>query len=265
MYQENYSETVHYRCLNEHYPRQSDDLYLTLCGIEQCTADKEPQHRIRDGYHLHVIFSGEGVLEVGGTRQILRAGQMFLIRPGEIVSYWPSSEKPWAYCWMSFNGAMAATFIRETGFIDHVHVLDSYVETTRFIQLCDKTLRNPLLNTSAAMQRLGQLIEFIGLAVESHEIATRQVNRREINTPYRKSDYVRYAVDYIENNYAHTSVADVADYLGIDRSYFSAIFKQNQGISPNEFLLRVRMKESRRLLHIPSMSIRDIARYVGYE
>ena len=54
----NYTETSAYRVLVEHNRRQSDELYLTLCGVEQCRPDKERESRIRDGYHLHVILSG---------------------------------------------------------------------------------------------------------------------------------------------------------------------------------------------------------------
>lgn len=265
MDQNHYSETMRYRCLNEYFPHQTEDIYLMLCGVEQCTADKERQSRVRDGYHLHVVLSGEGIVEVKGSRRVLHSGQMFLIKPGEKVSYWPAPGQPWAYCWMSFNGAMAASFMREAGFMENVYVLDCQVEINRFYQLCDRALNHPQFSTAGALKRLGLLLEFIGLAIESHGKSTKQVKRRELHSPYRKSEYVRYAVDYIENNYANTSVADVADYLGIDRSYLSAIFKQIQGISPNEFLVRVRMKESSRLLRNPLMSIRDIARYVGYE
>ena len=143
---------------------------------------------------------------------------------------------------------------------------DEHLEANRFYQLCDKALNNPLLSTAAALQRLGLLFEFIGLAIESHEKTVRQINRREPRSPHHKSDYVRYAVDYMENNYATSmSVAEVSDYLGIDRSYFSVIFKQIQGLSPNEFLLRIRMRKSIHFLQNPSMPIREIAHQVGYE
>ena len=265
MIQNHYNETIWYRCLNEYFPHQTEDLYLMLCGIEQCTADKERQSRIRDGYHLHVIMSGEGVFEANGATQVLHAGQMFLVKPGEKISYWPVPEQPWAYCWMSFNGAKAGSYIREAGFVDNISALDCHVETNRFFQLCDQALNRPLLNTAAALQRLGLLFEFIGLAIESHEKTARQINRRDTRSPYRKSEYVRYAAEYMENNYASTSVADVADYLSIDRSYLSAIFRQIQGISPNECLLRIRMTKSIHFLQNPAMPIREIARQVGYD
>ena len=96
----NYSETPVYRILVEHSPRQSDELYLTLCGVEQCRPNKERECRVRDGYHLHVILSGNGVLEANGCATRLHEGQLFLIKPGEKIAYHPDPQNPWTYCWM---------------------------------------------------------------------------------------------------------------------------------------------------------------------
>jgi len=37
------------------YPHQSDDLYLIMCGLENCSPDKEVWDHVRIGYHLHVM------------------------------------------------------------------------------------------------------------------------------------------------------------------------------------------------------------------
>ena len=146
MRSENYSETLFYRCLNEHYPRQTEELYLMLCGIEQCTREKERISRVRDGYHLHIILSGEGIIEAGGKKETLQAGKMFLIKPGEKIAYCPSKEDPWAYCWMSFDGTKAKTFMEDAGFGDGVYIMDRYVDSIRFYRLCEKVFLSPQLS-----------------------------------------------------------------------------------------------------------------------
>ena len=112
----NYSETSAYRVLVEHSPRHSDELYMTMCGIEQCRADKEWESRVRDGFHLHAILSGCGRLETAKGSASLREGQLFLIKPGEKITYYPDPQNPWAYCWMSFGGARAGALMWEAGF-----------------------------------------------------------------------------------------------------------------------------------------------------
>lgn len=259
-----YIENDRFRCLNERWPHQSAALYLLMCGIEQCAPDKGREGRLREGYHLHVILSGEGVVETPAAAKRLGPGQMFLIRPGEHIAYWPIVDNPWSYCWISFNGDRAAAYMREAGFGEDGCIREDPVETAQFYVLCDRILNAPLLDDASGLKRLGLLMEFIGLSIETFRQAGWHA-RCDRQPMYHKGDYARLAVEYIHTNYANTTVADVAKYLGIDRSYFSSIFKQEKGVSPNEFLLRTRMSESSQMLQSLSLSIQDIARYVGYE
>ena len=265
MNSKNYNETLRYRCLNEFYPNPSEDVYLMMCGIEQCTPDKGVINRVRDGYHLHVILSGEGTIDVERVKKNLRAGQMFLIKPGERLMYYPSRENPWTYCWMAFNGAKAGEFILKAGFAQGVNSVDCHIDTGHFFKLCDKTLNVPELNYGLALKRWGFLLEFLGYAVESYEKDLSHGQRRDGQIIFQKEDYVRQSMSYMNNNYVNCSVASVARYLGIDRSYFSAVFRELQGITPSEYLLQIRMKESSHMLQNLQMPIQDIARYVGYD
>ena len=115
------------------------------------------------------------------------------------------------------------------------------------------------------MKRLGFLAEFISAAVESAEQRIKRSIHQEKPLIRQKSEYIRYAMEYMQNNYSSIHVSDVAQYLGIDRSYFSTIFKESRGISPNEYLLQVRMKQSSRMLQDLDISVQEIGRYVGYE
>ena len=265
MNQSEYSGTMLTRVLREHFPHQTEDLYLMLCGIEQCTPDKEINDRPRDGYHLHVIMSGEGVLEVNGTRNALQAGQLFLIKPGERICYYPVKANPWAYCWMTFDGTNAAEYMREAGFEKGVYHLDAHVDIANFYSLCERTLGASQLSCAAALRRLGLLMEFVGMAIESTDRGRKQDLRREHKALNRKKDYIRYGAEYMLNNDASINIGDVSKYLGIDRSYFSALFKEGMGIAPNEFLLQVRMRNCGYLLQNLDMSIQEVAHYVGYE
>lgn len=265
MSQKSYSETTLFRCMNERFPHQTEDFFLTMCGIEQCAPDKEIMARVRDAWHLHVIMSGEGVLDTGAMKKTLHAGQMFLLKPGVKLAYWPVKGNPWAYCWMSFGGARAEEYMREAGFVDGVYSLDAHVDSSEFYRLCDRVISMPQFNYSGGLRRLGLLMEFLGLSIESAELGRKHRARREHKALSKKSDYVSYAVEFIQNNYSNINIRDVASYLGIDRSYFSSIFKESRGISPNEYLLQVRMRQSGYLLQNLEISIQDVARYVGYE
>ena len=261
---DNYLETAVYRILVEHSPRQSDELYMTLCGIEQCRPDKERESRVRDGFHLHAILSGSGMLETDRVSAHLREGQLFLIKPGERITYYPDPDNPWTYCWMSFGGAMADGMMREAGFTENVYYLESHVDISKFYRLCSAALDTPQLTGAAALKRFGLMLQYIATAQESLEQERHNRKQKGHRPLYNKQDYIRYAVDYITNNYSTITLTDVSDYLGINYNYFSVIFKQSQGVSPNEYLLQVRMRQASQMLASLTMDVQDIANYVGY-
>ena len=260
----NYNETPVYRVLVEQGPRQYENLFLTLCGIEQCRPDKERESRVRDVYHLHVVLSGCGVLTTDSYTAQLREGQIFLIKPGEKITYYPDPQDPWAYCWMSFGGEDARSLMEEAGFEKGVYVLDSHVPVSMFYRLCSSALDASQPTHAASLKRNGLLLEFIATAIESKEWEHGTRKQKTHRPLHNKQDYIRYAINYIKNNYSSITLTDVSDYLGINYNYFSSIFKQSQGISPNEYLLQVRMRQSSQMLASLTMDVQAIANYVGY-
>lgn len=257
---EHYHETTQYRCL-EYLHRQCDTLYLTMCGLERCTPGKAYGPASRSDYHLHVVLAGEGTMEVNGQRSVLHSGQFFLEKPGEVTYYSANPDNPWTYCWVTFAGEKAGYYMRQAGFADGVNVLNSYVDTNEFYNLANQLLAKPELNLANDLRRHGLLCQFISLTMESH---TRSSNGRR-NTEYSPDSYVDHALDFIRNNYANIKVADISNYIGINRSYFTNIFKQRVGVSPREYLISIKLRESAQLLLSSELPVQDIARRMGYD
>ncbi len=63
----------------------------------------------------------------------------------------------------------------------------------------------------------------------------------------------------------HLTVNGIAKHLGIHRSYFAAIFKEHTHMSPQAFLLWVRMSKAKELLSDEKLSVLSITHSVGYE
>lgn len=255
-----YFETKRYRCL-DYFHRQCDTLYLTMCGMEHCVPGKSYGPASRNGYHLHVILAGEGSLEVNGRRTELHSGQIFLEKPGELTHYYAHMERPWAYCWVTFDGEKAGYYMEQAGFGEGVNVRNCYVNTNDFYNLANDLLSKPGLTLANDLRRLGLLNQFVGLAIESH----RRSASGHRNTEYTPDSYVDYALDFIRSNYSSIKVTDISDYIGINRSYLTNIFKRRMGVSPQAYLIRLRMRKSAHLLTTTERSVQEIAREVGYD
>ena len=255
-------QNKHYQMLD--YRRQqhhSEDLYLLMCGLEQCVPGKQYGPKQRPGYHLHVILSGEGTFEADGKRTNLHSGQIFLEKPGEMTWYAASEERPWAYCWVTFEGTWAAYYMEQAGFTRDVHIRNSYVALEEFYLLAKALLERPQLNLANELRRHGLLHQFVGLAIES---AVRSSHSRH-NTNYSPNSYVDCALDFIHHHFDRIRVSDISDFVGVNRSYFSNIFKKRVGVSPQTYLLRFRMRRGSELLLSTDQSVKEIARSVGYD
>lgn len=255
-----YYESQKCRCLTEHYPAQSEELYMTICGTERCTPNQYFGPTNRRGYHLHAILSGEGILEVGNQEYTMHAGQLFLEKPGEWTYYYAKPSNPWTYCWVTFEGTKAGILMEQAGFTAGVNIRSCYVDINDFYKLVDKILMNPELSMSSYIMRHGFMFSYIGAAIRSYELSSNARRTAETST----DAYIDHALDFIWNNYSSITVQDISNYIRINRSYFSNLFRQRVGISPQEYLQRARMYKGAQLLSNTDLAIRDISEMVGY-
>ena len=98
-------------------------------------------------------------------------------------------------------------------------------------------------------------------------IADYQQMTRGANTVYHYSGavYAKHAMEYITNHYnERLKINELADYIGVNRSYLASNFKKTFGCSPQEFLVNLRMEKAKVLLKKQDLSISEVANVVGY-
>ena len=80
-----------------------------------------------------------------------------------------------------------------------------------------------------------------------------------------KQSHAERALQYIEDHYCDSiTIQDIADALGINRSYLHRMFKAFTGMSIQSYLLDYRMRKACILLKNTDLSIRAVAHSVSY-
>jgi len=83
---------------------------------------------------------------------------------------------------------------------------------------------------------------------------------------YKYTEYILKALDFIEKNYhQNILIEDIATSVGLSTDYFSRMFKQFIGVTPQEYVKNVRLAKATELLREHDMRITQVAEKVGFE
>ena len=102
-----------------------------------------------------------------------------------------------------------------------------------------------------------RLYEFLALFKQTTE---HSITRGQLRNPH-----IREAIAYIRSYYATPmTIQSLAEALCLNRSYLSSIFKQEMGVTLQQYLTDHRLTRAAELLGLKNFSIDEIAEYSGY-
>ncbi len=240
------------------------DLGLYQFGMEQCSPSHSYGPAARNHFLFHYIISGTGTLyaddSTGTTKTYhLKSGEGFLIFPNQITTYIADKELPWEYVWIEFDGLRAKEAMDTAGFS-----LDRPIFHTKKRDMSQKMEEELVYIATHSDETIFNIIGHLYLFLDYFMRAT--VSTVVKGSTKLQDYYIKEAITYIEQNFQNDiSVVDIANRLGINRSYFGKIFKQTLKQTPQEFLINYRMIKATELLRLTKMSIGDISKAVGYE
>lgn len=203
-----------------------------------------------DSYFIIYTVSGAGRLDYEGSHFTLKSGKAIWINCNQFHHYETTSEEPWEFLWMHFNGIQALGFYQEfvkKGF--HIIQLEdtSFTETTmqRILSLHQKPDAVTELITNSLITSL--LTEFL--------MDTCILSSESIQTPV----FVKEARKYIDKHFREELSHDLlSSHLGVSKFYLSREFKKYMGIPVNEYIISSRISYAKALLRFSSLSVQEI-------
>ena len=79
------------------------------------------------------------------------------------------------------------------------------------------------------------------------------------------ADYLEKALNLMQSEYMNgITIQEIADRLGLNRSYFSELFRSRMGVAPGQYLLRLRLEKAERLMTVYHEPPATAAASVGY-
>ncbi|MCR2821536.1 AraC family transcriptional regulator [Lederbergia panacisoli] len=235
------------------------DLLLYNYGMQHLYPNHSYSSKLRDYYLINYVLDGEGILEIGNISFTIKKGQGFLIDPNIFAHYKADYSKSLKYCWVGFNGILAEHILNETSVSAKSPIFIYDPEEMHFQQLLS-TISNHSTTNKSELRIHGLLYLLLSALVEKYP------KQKIIKKQIKKEEYVNKVITFIEKNYKNKiTVAMIAEYIGLDRSYLSSLFNEYLKFSIQEYLIHFRMNKACSFLHNSELSIGDIAKSVGYE
>ena len=239
------------------------DLQLYQYGWEQCSPLHSFGPFVRNHYLFHYILSGHGRLDAAdqsGTVQHYSLGpdQGFLIFPGQNTTYSAHEDDPWKYTWLEFDGLRIAEYIEQAGLSVNQPIYRPFTPE-QGQSVGDTMLYIANHSSEPALHLVGHLCLFLDGLIRTSS------SRRELRGGQLKDFYIQEAVNFMEHNYHRDiTVEELAQVCGLNRSYFSKLFRDSMGCPPQEFLIRLRLSKAADQLKGTENTIGAIATQCGY-
>lgn len=225
------------------------------CGSEYFTSREN-----LPSYLILLCLGGEGRLEYGNDSYIIKPGNIFWIDCKKQQRYYTSQEKSkWHAMWVHLYGPTTAAyhemFLEQNrgsvvvGHEPHSPLIDIYRSLLSIYMNGSGSLQNDILASSYLTQLMSGCIQ-----------AAADLPFKE-----KKPDFVSSVQAYINDNYQQGVTLELlAQYFSINKYHLQKYFKRYTGLSPNDYLTRIRLDKAKRLLRTTSEPIIEIAHEVGY-
>ncbi len=255
-------DTHHHHKLSINSAPLKGEMSVLFSGVGQPVAGHYIGPAVHDYYLIHVVLEGKGMFETLGERHELAAGDAFIVFPDILVTYEADEVQPWKYMWVGFSGDVALQSLRAIGITPDKGVIRTcpLPELKQLFGSLRLSLERSGRAEPGSMEASGWLRLILA------EVSRRQKLSETTEQPqpraYRQIDQ---ALRLIALQYGQQlSIEGIARMLGYHRAHLSRLFKEATGLSPMQYLFKVRMKKAEELL-AGELTIAQIAASVGYQ
>ena len=231
------------------------DLYLRVFARMQ--SDGTFSHEFASpGISFHIVNSGVGIIEYEGKKIKAGPGTMFVFWADTEVKYYDSPDTPWDYTWFWLAGKSSQRVLSLAGLTPDKLVYDisdcpNFITTIHSISECFENRNFSLFYPMAAAWMIVDAL--------MNELSDK-------NNLVRVEGIAKASRIIIETTpLSGVSVDTLAEHFGVNRSTIFRLFKNAFGISPKEYIDKLRFEKACQLLSNKNLKIKEIANSCGFD
>ena len=231
-------------------PTRSLPLNVRSAGHYQLPANHLEARRAGAFLQVFWCVAGSGTFSASGTSHSIRAGMLFFYKPGE-PHHLLAGPEGWDYRWLTFDGPRHRTLPNDYAL---ARVQPAGPCPAHLFDQLDACLRDPTPDGELRASVLGYEIL---LLASSPQTDTPAHDPRADTAARAKARLDLHFTD------ARLNVAALARRLAVHRATLHRVFIKNYGVSPVQYLGRLRLRLALELLADTRLSIADVAVRVG--
>ena len=246
-----------YYCTYLAYRNYANTKYLTFdLGIDKAPPGYEIINRKMNIHIFNFIIEGKGVF----NGKPFGKGSFYYSKAHQVHTMIADKNEPWISVWFAIDGTMGKKIADRLD--------ERYADQMGTFSHPDDLLRltEVLLYDFPHIQSSTEYIEGVLHLMMSYLFPDKDYafdENREFTLHQQK--LIRQSMITIERNLATVTVASLAKEAHLETKYYSRIFAAVTGISPKEYLLRVKTETAAHYLANTTYAVEDITAMLGYK
>ena len=207
---------------------------------------------VRTVYIFETCITGSGSVIINGKEFPVKVGDCYILLPGDTVIHTADTVNPRQGIWCAVGGIAVGRYLKKAGitsstpFASPEAFNELYSCLERMLESWDSQ------ESGRGLKMTGYIYEFLSILFKNKRMQA------------SGDEWIDKALGIIESRYSELyTVSDIADATGLERAYFSTLFKSKIGLSPHEYLTSFKLKKAKTLLEDTSASVGSIAESVG--
>ncbi len=201
-------------------------------------------------------LSGSGLLEIEGELHILKEGDAFLtVLPSNHRYYLPEESKEWEFLFITLNGNLAeeewAKLKRMYGNVIRLHKEEDLIKYLFDVywSAANEEIKDGYQTSTIAYEVIMKLNKSLSLS----------------KSEFSKNSSMDQAVLFMKQNFQkEISLSDIANHIQMSKYHFNHSFIKAVGITPWNYLTKIRIEYSIKLLVTTDYTLDKISHLVGY-
>lgn len=208
---------------------------------------------IRRFFVVECNETGHGGIVINGNEFSFGPKQCYVLFPGDTVTHISDGNDPRGGIYCIIDAPELALHFKEIGISSDAPFIPDHLfsQVQQYIEnmLSDFACKD----AGAPLRQAGNVYGLLGTLLQEKAAAA-------------KTDAITKAIGVMETNYPEPlSMEQLAQALGLERTYFSCLFKEKTGYSPYQYLTALRIQKACLLLKSTDFSIADVAELVGLD